>query len=168
MAKKEEKNKFGTSKKDFMRGARDKKFSGWLWEMTKDVEPLAEKDLPHVWYSLDGDILHARTKLVEDKHEYSKWINHTLTIEYAEASSPDEHLTPVGFELWGFSSMTSRMLDWAYDFLSKHGVPIHVDLESKIDDELKTAKSRLTAHQKGRMLHGGGDEDAKRTPKART
>jgi hypothetical protein len=155
----------GVTKSEFVKGKPDKKFSEWIWEVTKDVEPLTENDLPHVWYNLDGDILHVRTRLCDDGFEYSKWINHTLTMEYREGT-PDEHLLPVGFELWGFSVIPDSLLDLAFDYLSKHGHPVSASLVDRISMEKKTAKSRLTKHNKARkLLERNGAKDAKKASK---
>jgi hypothetical protein len=136
----------GISKEEFVKDSPGKSFSERIWEITKDVEPLREADLPSLYYDLDGDLLCVVTRLHNSFH-YAKWINHNLTMEYCMGDAIDDHVMPVGFQLWGFSRITDGALGQAYDFLVDHSLPVDAKLREMIAEERRTAAKRLSEHK---------------------
>jgi len=103
--------------------------------VTKDVEPLQESDLPHLWYNEHGESLHVITHIDHVKKRCrGRWINHMLTLV---VTMEDDEEKMVGFEISGFKDASDRKLEWVEQYLTKHEVPVSSELSAAISNERK-------------------------------
>lgn len=104
-------------------------FARKVWDATKGVVPFTEDDMPSLWYCEDGDILHVHLSVGSGFHER---VNSSLSVE--RDFDTEEIL---GFELWGFSKMTPRLVEWTRMYFA--------NIEAGVDDAVWDAISEKKA-----------------------
>lgn len=139
------------TRQEFIEDAPDEKFAAWIWDSLKDVEPLKERDLPYIWYCETGDILHVTTDIRKLNSYYSKWVDHVLTLEYSFDGD-----IPVGFELWGFKTLTGSEAEEFLDSIASMGICVSDDLRRKIRLQLaevrRINRERNNEHEQGERV----------------
>jgi hypothetical protein len=93
-------------------------FCQWVDKILAEVEPLQEKDLPHLWYNKYGDLLEAVTGIEQVEHGFfSEWVNSYLDINRGRVTN-----NVVGFCVWNFTNFDDDRVCRAIDVLKEKGV----------------------------------------------